>query len=234
MWAGVWCCHGTGPCWQTQTPGGQTATGPWWMPVAVMVVELLQHLVFHVTKFMQRWPLGVCISVVKQRWKQLFPQADGQPMSLTSAELLTDNPVTNAWDNHGLWWLLLSTLQIPGKGDEGESVYGPTIKGMSPQLSDCANCEFPQKSSWWSDLIHITTWELLFISLKQKGLFFSQNYNLLVLARLLQWSLFDLWPCLCPLMFPSPLSLPKWQLMVTHCLLQTSNTFVGRTLEMQK
>lgn len=36
---------------------------------------------------------------------------------------------------------------ITGKGNEGESIYGPTFEGMSPQLSDCANGEFPQRSS---------------------------------------------------------------------------------------
>lgn len=72
---------------------------------------------------------------------------------------------------------------ITGKGDEGESVYSPTFEGMSPQISDCANGEFPPKSSCFSDLIHTITWELLFRSLKQKGLVFSQNYNLLGLAR---------------------------------------------------
>lgn len=50
VWAGVWYCCGVGPCWQTR--GGQTAMGWWWVPVAVMVVGLFQHLIFHVTKFM--------------------------------------------------------------------------------------------------------------------------------------------------------------------------------------
>lgn len=36
---------------------------------------------------------------------------------------------------------------ITGKEDEGESVYGPTFEDMSPQLSDCANAELPQKSN---------------------------------------------------------------------------------------
>lgn len=103
--------------------------------------------------------------------------------------------------------------------------------GYVSQLSDCANGEFPQRPSSWSDLTHIITWELLFISLKQKGLVFSQN--LLALARADCFSENIFWPvtlspssyvpCL-KLSSTSHLSLPKWGLMVTHCPLQTSNT----------
>lgn len=46
-----------------------------------------------------------------------------------------------------------------GKGDGGESIYGPTFEGMFPQLSHCENGKFPQKSSCLPDLIHKITWE---------------------------------------------------------------------------
>lgn len=64
---------------------------------------------------------------------------------------------------------------VTGKGDGGESIYGPTFEGMFPQPSHCENGKFPQKSSCLPDLIHKITWEFLFISLKQKGLLFSQD-----------------------------------------------------------
>lgn len=70
---------------------------------------------------------------------------------------------------------------ITGKGDGGESIYGPTFEGMFPQLSHCENGKFPQKSSCLPDLIiHKITWEFLFTSLKQKGLLFSQDHYPLV------------------------------------------------------
>ncbi|KFP97491.1 Peptidyl-prolyl cis-trans isomerase-like 6, partial [Haliaeetus albicilla] len=63
---------------------------------------------------------------------------DGQ--ELTYKNSLFHRLVKNGWIQGGD----ITT----GKGDGGESIYGPTFEGMFPQLSHCENGKFPQKSSW--------------------------------------------------------------------------------------
>jgi len=89
------------------------------------------------------------ISVVKQKGGCSFsPQDDAQSASLTSAELLTDNPQQCLPQTWSLTVALIYPADIiTGKGDGGESIYGPTFEGMFPQLSYCMNGKFPQKSS---------------------------------------------------------------------------------------
>lgn len=107
---------------------------------------------------------------------------------------------------------------ITGNGDEGESIYGPTFEGMVLQLSYCTNGKFLQKSSCLPDLIHGITWEFPFISVKQNGLLFSQNYYPLALARVDCFSKVTFWSVTlapssdvpCPrLSSTSPFSLPE-------------------------
>lgn len=71
------------------------------------------------------------------------------------------------------------------------------------------------------------------LSKAKREMVFSQNYNLLVLARADSFSESTFWSAtlspssyvLClRLSSTSSLSLPKWRLMVTHGLLQTSHT----------